>query len=712
MDSTHDAATESTRRGSPIDSLVEAGWLAVAILAPLAVNLWAQQPFDPWKAVLVRTLVWAMGALWVADRLLHPETTLTADGLLSHPLLWPVLGLAVVLVAATFAAQNPLLSLSGSYERGQGTLTLISYVLLFLIVADRLRTPGQARRLIATLVATAVPLMLLSVAQALGYDPLGLVIDARAPVYATLGGADFVGTYLAMLLPLTLLPTATTGDRGRTMGGLLLAVGEVAVIALCRSWAAWLAAAAGLTVTGVLWAWPRLPRALRIAGVLAIVAVPIAAVGSVIWLAPGGGFPAARVTIWRATLDLIRWRPFLGYGPEALITIFPRVYPPQLVTHLGRGVIVDRAHNLILDWAVTSGIVGVAAWLLILGIFFAVGARAAIRADRDPDRVWLIAALGAVAALTAGALLSFQVTATFVAMWLLFAALPVLAGTNPGRADAPSPAVAATEGNARIRQALRVIAVVLVVAITLGVILQVNVRPAVADILARTADRRLTRGDWTASVRAAERAVQLWPGEPAHRQRLSRIYLLQAVQNLDNAAAWLALAEEALLAARDLRPGDFRIWADLGQLYGVWSNGLDPTKLDAADAAYEQAVTLAPNHATVHADWGWIYLVKGRYEEARTHLQRAVELDATYGRAFTLLGQAELSLGNLAEARAAFNEATRWTPDSATAHLGLAVSAWRLGDETAARAALDRALALNPDDPSAEALRQEMDATP
>lgn len=717
MDDTHDAAAQGTRRGSLVDGLLEVGWLSVAILAPLAVNLWAQQPFDPWKAILVRTLVWAMGALWLADYLLRPQAASPADRALAHPLFWPVLGLAVVLVAATFAAQNPLLSLSGSYDRGQGTLTLISYILLFLIVADRLRTAAQARRLVAALVTTAVPIVVLGVAQALGYDPLGLVTDARSPVYATLGRANFVGAYLAMLLPLTLLPTVATGDRERALGGLALTVVEIAVIALCRSRAAWLAAGAGLAVTALLWAWPRLPWFLRVIGVFALLVMPLPAVGGVIWLAPGGGSPAARLTIWRATLDLIRWRPLLGFGPEALITLFPRVYPPQLVYYQGRGVMVDRAHNLILDWAVTAGVIGVAAWLLILGVFFASGTRVAARAGRDPERAWLIAALGSIAALVAGDLVGFQVTATSVVMWLLLAALPVLATMGSENDDVSAPTVAATappstDSGARVQQGLRVIAVVLVWAITLGVILQVNVRPAVADILARSAERRLARGDWLGSAQAAEQAVRLWPGEPAHRQRLSRVYLLQAVQNLDNAATWLALAEDELLAARDLRPGDFRIWADLGELYGIWSNGLDPAKLDAADAAYEQAVALAPNHATVHADWGWMHLMRGGYAEAETHLQRAVELDATYGRAFTLLGQAQLSQGDLAEARTAFSEATRWTPDCATAHLGLAVTAWQLGDEMAARVALDRALALNPDDPTAQALHEEMSATP
>jgi hypothetical protein len=37
------------------DALLEAGWLLVAILVPLIVNLWARQPFDPPK-VAIRAL--------------------------------------------------------------------------------------------------------------------------------------------------------------------------------------------------------------------------------------------------------------------------------------------------------------------------------------------------------------------------------------------------------------------------------------------------------------------------------------------------------------------------------------------------------------------------------------------------------------------------------------------------------------------------------
>ena len=50
-------------------------------------------------------------------------------------------------------------------------------------------------------------------------------------------------------------------------------------------------------------------------------------------------------------LPLLAQRPLLGYGPDTLELVFPAVYPPELVYYQGRGILVDRAHNLLLDWA-------------------------------------------------------------------------------------------------------------------------------------------------------------------------------------------------------------------------------------------------------------------------------------------------------------------------------------------------------------------------
>ncbi len=101
---------------------------------------------------------------------------------------------------------------------------MLSYLLLFLVVSARLRTRVQIERLVGVVVATGVPLVCLGVAQALGWQPVPLVSDARSPVYATLGRSNFLGAYLAMVLPLTVVWAWTARRRWLRLAGAILAL--------------------------------------------------------------------------------------------------------------------------------------------------------------------------------------------------------------------------------------------------------------------------------------------------------------------------------------------------------------------------------------------------------------------------------------------------------------------------------------------------------
>jgi O-antigen ligase/Flp pilus assembly protein TadD len=678
---------------------VEMGWLLVAILVPLWVNLWAQQPFEFPKAALLRTLVWVMVGAWSAGCLLGWQSP--GRGLRDNPLLWPALTVGAVQILATALAVDRGVSLWGSYERAQGALTQTGYVLLFLLISARLRTLSQARRLVGTMVATGVPLVGLGLAQALGWNPLRLVSDARSPIYGTLGRANFVGAYLAMLLPPSLALILATRRRWVRLAVTALALGEGIVVALTLSRGAWLAAGTAVGAFALLWLWPRLPRSWRAVALAGGGVALVGVVGGTLWLGRTAGSTAARLTIWRATLALIARRPLLGYGPDALGLVFPNVYPPQLVYYHGRGVGVDRAHNLFLDWAVATGLVGLLAELLLLMAFALVGWHAARRTTDPERRALLVACLAAVGANVAGNLVSFDVTATATATWILMALAAALA--RPG----------GHERQGRVTQRpwlpLRLGMAGLVLVGVGAAVVQFNARPLVADAFARARERYATAGDWQRAIAAGERAVGLWPVEPAHRLSLSRVYLQRAQTGIGDPLPWLRRAESELQTACDLRPADFRIWAALGELYGAWGNRWDAEKMALSDDAYRQATELSPHHATLYTAWGMVYQEGGRFDLAADRFRQATDLDATDGYAFAHLGDAELALGRVKQGMDAYRQAVRWEPGLGHAHLGLARCYWQLGWREAARLALAQALQLDPDSEAAWVLQQQMD---
>jgi O-antigen ligase/Flp pilus assembly protein TadD len=740
----------------PLHALMEVGWLLIALLIPLAVNLWAQQPFEPSKAALLRTIVWAMVGLWLAGGLLERrnlwrEVTATS-------LFWPATAVVLAQTLATLLSVEHSLSVWGSYERSQGWLTLLSYYLLFLLVAARLRTPIQADHLVQAVVVTAVPLVVLSTAQALGWAPLALQTDARSPVYATLGRANFLGAYLALLLPLTLALGCTARAWPGRLAAAVLLGGEVVLIGLTRARAAWLAAGAALALFGGVWFWSRLRARGRTWQVAVVTAGALCLIGGLavaLWAGRAGGSPAARLTIWRVLLPLLAHRPLLGYGPDTLELVFPAVYPPELVYYQGRGILVDRAHNLLLDWAMTTGVIGVLAQSVLFASFFGLTWRAAQRAPNGRERALLAGCLAAVGGAVVGNLVSFDVTATATATVLLFSlgvGLARLSESRTVRSDAQQlqatgaqrapwdgPArdqttseawagLSARAGPAAAPRRLAVLPLLLMIMVGVsGAVWQANVRPIAADMAARVAEQHVAAEDWWGARRAAERAVAWWPFEPAYRRTLSWIYLQgvlgpAATGSADTACTTggalqcrsylIERAEAELLAARDLRPREFRTWAALGELYGVWGNRWDAARLPLAHQAYVQATGLAPGLVTLYTAWGMVDLAGGRFAPAAVHFRRAVDLDATDGYAFAHLGEAELGAGHNAEAAAAFEQAVRWAPDLAGAYVGLARALWLGGQPHAAGAAVTRALALDPTSPAALALRQEINGQP
>jgi O-antigen ligase/Tfp pilus assembly protein PilF len=687
--------------------LMEAGWLLTAVLTPLMVNLWATQPFEPPKAAVVRTLVWMTGGCWLVEGLVVRRRH--RHNLRDNPLLWPTLAVAGACVLATAFGVDPGLSLWGSYERCQGLLTLLSYLLLYLIVSTRLRTRVQAERLVGVMVATGAALACIGLAQGLGWQPVALLTDARSPVYATLGRSNFLGAYLAALLPLTAVWAWTGRRRWRRLAGATLTLAEIVVIGLTMARGAWLAACVAMGVLAVLGSGPRLwQRASRWQkAVFAASAVLVLAAGLAfaIGLVPAReGSVAARRTIWQASLELIGRRPWLGYGPDAMGLVFPRVYPPQLVYYQGRGLSVDRAHNLVLDGLVTGGVLGLATQSALVVAFPALVWRS-LRQGVDPWRkAWLAACLAAIAANLVGNLVSFDMTATSVLAALVMALAVAL--SRPFDKPAPDQALCPAAPHMWRWPATALVCLALALAV-----FQANVRPIAADVAARTADRRAAIGDWSGAVRAGEREVALWPAEPSYRRALGYAFL-QAARSSPDPLPWLEGAEAALLAGRDLRPGDWRGWAALGELYGVWGNRWDPPKLPLAHAAYRQATALAPNQAMLYTSWGMVDLEGGQFSAAAARFRQAVDLDATDGYAFGHLGDAELGQGRVDQALAAYQQAVHWQPDLSTAHLGLARCYWQLGRLDAALLAVEQAIRLDASNSAAWALREEIETGP
>jgi tetratricopeptide (TPR) repeat protein len=122
-----------------------------------------------------------------------------------------------------------------------------------------------------------------------------------------------------------------------------------------------------------------------------------------------------------------------------------------------------------------------------------------------------------------------------------------------------------------------------------------------------------------------------------------------------------------------------------------------------AEAAFREAIRLAPHYAEAVANLGALHARQRRYAEAVAELRRAVilspELGDTRGNLAFALDHAAIDLareGKPAEAAALFREATKLLPAEATFWRNLGQALIEDGKPAEAVPPLDRAVALRP----------------
>jgi len=426
------------------EAWIEAGWLAALVLIPLFFNVYSSRVFEPDKITLLRSIALTLIAAWVilqverrrgtaccapSDK--HESWGDSVRAWLRTPLVLPALALVAVYLIATIFSVTPRVSLLGSYQRLQGTYTLLSYVTVFAMLLSVVRRQEQIDRLITVVVLTSLPISLYGLLQKLGIDPLPWGGDVVTRIAANMGNAIFIAAYLIMVFPLTVAriieafadilrrEKLSTHDIIRGAGYTLIAVLQVLAIYFSGSRGPWLGWLAGLfflgyLAVGVLAAMLfRRARGLRglalglvtgwaTAIVLFLVVLnlpnsPLAHLRDTPYLGRLGtvfetesGTGRVRVLIWEGAVDLISphdplvfpdgrrdpynaLRPLIGYGPESMYVAYNRFYPPELAHLESRNASPDRAHNETLDALVITGGLGLVVQLFLFGAVFYYG---------------------------------------------------------------------------------------------------------------------------------------------------------------------------------------------------------------------------------------------------------------------------------------------------------------------------------------------------
>jgi O-antigen ligase len=321
-----------------------------------------------WFRIIVEVLVVAWGLLMIVDAKYRPKFSYVMGSFGA---------LLVIMFFANLFGQHPQTSFWSNFERMDGYVTLIHVFLYFLVLASVLTTKRQWQAYLHTTLAAAFVTSLYGLAQ---YS--GLVAGNTGRIESFLGNAAYMAIYMyfhifvafwlfvenrstmlrvvyALLGIMFAYTLIETGTRGTALG--LLAGGTVMV--------------AYIAVFGA-----KYPEFRKVAiGVFALLAL----LGGGLYAAKDSAFIQekpnlarianidlatdleVRTTIWGMAWEGVKERPVLGWGMGNFNYVFNEKYDPFL---FNQEQWFDRAHNIVMDWLIAGGFLGLFAYF---GIFAA-----------------------------------------------------------------------------------------------------------------------------------------------------------------------------------------------------------------------------------------------------------------------------------------------------------------------------------------------------
>ena len=173
---------------------------------PLAVLGQAAGPYDDPKAWALLIIASATGLAWLIHARIGRGAPSGGPDRRARVLSVIVLACLAWWTLTTVTSIAPLQSLLGSFGRGMGLLTMAAAALTFFLVQSECRTPRVVRSIVDAALLGSVPVSLLALGQAAGWDPLPEAWDPAVRdlrVRSTFGQHIFLGSYLVALIPLT-----------------------------------------------------------------------------------------------------------------------------------------------------------------------------------------------------------------------------------------------------------------------------------------------------------------------------------------------------------------------------------------------------------------------------------------------------------------------------------------------------------------------------
>ncbi|MBI3290237.1 O-antigen ligase family protein [Candidatus Microgenomates bacterium] len=652
---------------------IEFSFYALFFLTPLLWNPNNSELFELPKMFFVWAITIVIAGAWAARSVINGRFLFRRT-----PLDIPLLCFLVFQFLSFLVSIDHHTSLWGYYSRfNGGLLSLIAYCILYWSLVSNMDLKKSLFTIHLSLI-TATLVAIYAIPAHFGYDLTcyvlgrGITTDCWSAqfvpterIFGTFGQPNWLAAWLVALVPLTVSLALSSKVKTQKLKlqlksqkfldlhfrfalyTLSFALLLLAII-FTRSDSGFLGLASAAAVFTIGYFWKKLrPRAWFYITVITIIMIILALprVSSVdrcirilttnYVLHSADITPSAdiRCIVWKGAIDIWRYYPTFGSGPETFAYTYYNFKPPEQSLTSEWDFLYNKAHNEYLNYLANTGILGLASHLFLIfasiRIFIFVLNSHNKLIPLPQTKLLVLGLLSGYCSMLITNFFGFSV----VPVQLLFFLFPALALTlttqeSDQRKSAINP-----------RKSVIIFGVLLILFSTFYILNSIF-RFYIADIHYSNSQKLASDNDYLNSLTAIRKTIEVRPTEPSYQNALSdiasSIAFLTYEQDATLSAQLANLTENASDRALAISPRNITTLKIRSNVFITLAQ-LDPSYMDKAREALEEASRLAPTDARIAFNLGLLYWQTEKIGEAKAQFEKALSLRPNYSDAQTAL---------------------------------------------------------------------------
>jgi len=627
---TEDKIEENTipKKKIPIGDVISY-WalLTIAFLVPLAISKITYDSFDLAKLLTIQILI----AIAIIARLIK----FAKNGEFSFKrsaLDLPIIAFLAANILATIFSVNPKLSFMGGYKRYEGLFTIISYGLLYWLAVNILNEK-RIKTFIAAALASSSLVALYGILQHFNLN--FFKIPSTPLPSSTWGNSAYLGSYLTLMVPTAIGFALSEKSIFKRLLAIFAGLSGLICIIFTYARAAWVGTFAGIIIVAFFAAKEfnilKYKKAIYALGAALLIIICIITftqnpvkneMSSAFNLR--SGTVGTRLSLWKSSLKMVLDKPVFGFGQETLDIANPP-YLSEELHKLEARVAFDRTHNETLQIATTTGLLGLAAYLWIIFMFF----KENIKRLKSEEKInfWHIGLFTGCVAYLIQAQFTVSVVGLGGMFWLM-------AGTTM----ATNQGFKKTAFNLKTKKLLSYVLAGILTALLLSFLTAPTLRIYFADYNYKEGLKAEITGEKEQAVTFFEQAAELNETIDTYHAKLAGYYrtLADSAQGSDK-DGYYKKSLEAYEQTLKLNPYYVPAHINKGEIYRYFADE-EPALIDKAIKSYRRATEINPSVVEGYIGLGAMYLQKEDYDRAIIELNRALEVNKNNPKVYCILG--------------------------------------------------------------------------